>query len=154
MCRITLLVALSFLLCYKAFAYEEKDIGCLVEAVYFEARSESLTGQVAVATTILNRANSNNPPKTICEVVHNKVKIRGLINRYRCSYSYWCDVKRKTMTDLTALRQATLAATLSLQGLVVKGTDNVLYYHAQYRKPYWAYEQRYVTRIGNHLFYE
>lgn len=154
MFKVVILVALSFSMCYKAFAHDEKDIGCLIEAIYFEARSEPIAGQIAVATTIVNRTSNKNFQKTICDVVHNKVKIRGMIGRYRCSYSYWCDTKRKTMTDPAAVGQATLAATLSLQGLVAKGTDNVLYYHALYRKPYWAYEQKYITRIGNHLFYE
>jgi len=154
MFKVAILVALSFFLCYKAFAHEKKDIECLIEAIYFEARSEPLIGQIAVATTILNRAGNNNFQKTICSVVQNKTKIRGSMGRYRCSYSYWCEVKKKTMAERPAVEQATLAANLSLQGLVAKGTDNVLYYHTLHRKPYWAYGQKYTTRIGNHLFYE
>ena len=34
-----------------------KDVTCLVEALYFESRGESFSGQLAVATVILNRVN-------------------------------------------------------------------------------------------------
>lgn len=42
---------------------------CLSEAIYYEARSESLIGQKAVAEVILNRRKSKHFPNTICEVV-------------------------------------------------------------------------------------
>ena len=41
---------------------------CLTTAVYFEARSEPLLGQLAVATVILNRVKSSN--SSICGVVY------------------------------------------------------------------------------------
>src|SRR5215204_2812022 len=43
---------------------------CLAQAVYFEARSESELGQLAVATVILNRAKTEHYPSSICGVVY------------------------------------------------------------------------------------
>src|SRR5262249_13224301 len=42
---------------------------CLAKAVYFEARGESLEGQLAVAQVIMNRAASGIYPPSICGVV-------------------------------------------------------------------------------------
>ena len=50
---------------------------CLVEAIYFEARSESFSGQLAVATVILNRVKSTIFPNTICKVVKEGIYYDG-----------------------------------------------------------------------------
>lgn len=47
----------------------DEESKCLAGAVYFEARAESLEGQLAVAEVVLNRAASGEYPATICEVV-------------------------------------------------------------------------------------
>ena len=46
------------------------NFNCLVEAVYHEARSESLLGMLSVANVILTRKENSNFPNTICQVVH------------------------------------------------------------------------------------
>lgn len=48
-----------------------KQISCVAETIYSEARGESLTGQLAVGHTIMNRVNHifNKPP---CAVVHQQ----------------------------------------------------------------------------------
>ena len=47
------------------------ELRCLSEAIYFEARGESLEGQYAVGEVIINRMISNSFPKSICGVVSN-----------------------------------------------------------------------------------
>ena len=42
---------------------------CLALAVYFEARSEPIAGQLAVAQVIENRVASRHYPDNACEVV-------------------------------------------------------------------------------------
>ena len=59
---------------------------CLARAVYFEARSESQLGQLAVATVILNRARDVNYPSSICGVVY-----QGASRRNACQFSFACD---------------------------------------------------------------
>ena len=55
------------------FAYaasQTKERRCLAEAIYYEARSESTTGQMAVAEVVLNRVRHRAYPMTICDVVY------------------------------------------------------------------------------------
>ena len=59
---------------------------CLAQAVYFEARSESVLGQLAVATVILNRAKAENYPSSICGVVY-----QGASHLNACQFSFACD---------------------------------------------------------------
>lgn len=42
---------------------------CLASNIYFEARSEPIAGQIAVAEVTLNRVTSQDYPNNICEVV-------------------------------------------------------------------------------------
>ena len=47
----------------------DQQTNCLATAVYFEARGESLEGQLAVARVVMNRAASGRYPPDWCSVV-------------------------------------------------------------------------------------
>jgi len=59
---------------------------CLSEAVYYEARSESSSGQLAVADVVKNRVASKHYPNTICGVVY-----QGAHRPFACQFSFACD---------------------------------------------------------------
>ena len=59
---------------------KSNDLDCLVEAVYYEARSEGVIPKIAVANVILQRVKSKQYPSTICEVVHQGKHSRGRIS--------------------------------------------------------------------------
>ena len=46
-----------------------RDLTCLAQAIYFEARGEALAGQLAVGAVIVNRAGSDRYPSDYCGVV-------------------------------------------------------------------------------------
>ena len=50
----------------------QRDLQCLAEALYFEARGEGSQGQRAVAEVILNRVDHPRFPKTVCGVVNQR----------------------------------------------------------------------------------
>ena len=47
----------------------ETALMCMALNIFFEARSEPIQGQIAVAEVTLNRVASDDYPNTICEVV-------------------------------------------------------------------------------------
>ncbi|MEN3377818.1 MAG: hypothetical protein V7604_3173, partial [Hyphomicrobiales bacterium] len=51
-------------------AKRQKAEKCLANAVYFEARSEPVRGQIAVAQVVMNRAFSGYYPNDVCGVVY------------------------------------------------------------------------------------
>lgn len=59
---------------------------CLAEALYFEARGESIRGQFAVAEVILNRVDSPLFPNTVCGVIN-----QGTGRKFACQFTYTCD---------------------------------------------------------------
>jgi len=124
------------------------ELVCLAMAVYFEARSEPLIGQVAVAEVVSNRVESPRYPDTPCEVV-----TQGGLSRNRCQFSYWCDGKPEIISDAAAWRRAKVAVTLALNGAIDTGIGDATHYHASYVKPYWQTAFKHVGTIGWHEFY-
>lgn len=122
---------------------------CLAKAVYFEARSESELGQLAVAKVVLNRVKDPNYPKTICGVVY-----QGSDRRNSCQFSFACDgipdeVKSKAAWDRSKkVAQKAIAGDQTIR--VIGAATN---YHADYVRPKWAKEMRKLIKIGRHIFY-
>ena len=96
----------------------EEEIGCLVEAVYFEARGESLAGKVAVINVILERVDSRYFPNSICGVVHDGVYREGMPVKYKCAFSYWCDGKPERYGNLRDLGEVKKAVEFFIKNKV------------------------------------
>jgi len=145
------------LTCSTAKAIDRpEDMGCLVEAIYFEGRSESTSGMLAIGIVILNRVRSDNYPNTICDVVHDGHYWNGNPVKYKCAFTYWCDGKPERYNNIRALAKVQEVVILLMDGVTIEGIDFATHYHANYVSPYWAYSEDfiYVGRIGRHLFYE
>ena len=135
---------------------------CLALNVYFEARSESIAGQLAVAHVVMNRVESPKYPNNVCNVVkqgpiskwwkeeHGKeVPIRN-----RCQFSWWCDGKSDVPTDMQAWDTAMRVATLVASGDLYDITDGATHYHAVYVQPSWSKDHYNIITIGEHVFYK
>ena len=125
---------------------------CLTTAVYFEARSESTLGQLAVATVILNRVQTSN--FSICGVVYKGA------NRFNaCQFSFACDGKPDHVNDARAWKTAIEVTNLAIAGdtTIMGGPMQVLAgatnYHADYVNPNWSKSLTRLTQIGRHIFY-
>ena len=127
---------------------------CLATAVYFEARSESQLGQLAVATVILNRVKASNSPSSICGVVY-----RGASRLNACQFSFACDGKADLVDDARAWKTAHAVTALALadDSKIKDGPMQILAtatnYHADYVDPYWSKSLNRLTKIGRHIFY-
>ena len=117
---------------------------CLRQALYFEARGETIQGQFAVAEVILNRVDSPAFPGTVCGVVHAK-------GGGECAFSYVCQ-GLSTMSDPVSRDRAGRIARVMLDGAPRDLTDGATYFHANYVSPNWGDLVR-TAAIGAHLFY-
>jgi spore germination cell wall hydrolase CwlJ-like protein len=125
-----------------------QELACLTEALYFEARGESVEGQFAVAEVILNRADSKYYPNTVCGVVHqNKERLNS------CQFSYACDGQPEEFHNKKSHRTAKKIARLMLMGHRRNLTSFATHYHADYVNPRWAKSLEKTTKIGVHIFY-
>ncbi|WP_137112703.1 cell wall hydrolase [Rhodobacter sp. SY28-1] len=118
---------------------------CLTEALYFEARGESLDGQIAVAEVILNRVDSPLYPRTVCGVV----KQRG---GGGCQFSYVCTGKKK-MREKGAADLSGRIARAMLDGAPRVLTAGATHFHTRGVKPSWSKRFSRTAAIGAHLFY-
>jgi spore germination cell wall hydrolase CwlJ-like protein len=123
---------------------------CLARAVYFEARSESEIGQMAVAKVVLNRVKSPDYPNTICGVVY-----QGSQRRNSCQFSFACDGLPDDIKQPAAWANSKRIAQKALAGdaKVAAMLSGVTNYHADYVKPKWARSMRKAVKIGRHIFY-
>ncbi|OYX17967.1 MAG: hypothetical protein B7Z04_13485 [Rhodobacterales bacterium 32-66-9] len=119
---------------------------CLTEALYFEARGESLDGQIGVAEVILNRVDSPLYPRSVCGVV----KQRG---GGGCQFSYVCDGRSDRMRDKVSADRAGRIARAMLDGAPRLLTGGATYFHARGVRPSWSKRFPMTAAIGAHLFY-
>lgn len=123
---------------------------CLSEAIYFEARGESLAGQVAVGEVVLNRVDDARFPLTICGVTHQGAR-DGVL--HSCQFSYECDGEPETIADREAFARAGKIAHLLMEGRPRVLTQAATFYHAISVRPGWARRLVRSARIGDHIFY-
>ncbi len=126
----------------------ERELHCLTEAIYYEARGESIEGQIAVAEVIINRVDSKRYPDSVCGVVS-----QGEERLNSCQFSYKCDGEPERMSDKNARHRARDVAILILKGERRSLTDRATHYHATYVNPYWSKKLKKTAQHGTHVFY-
>jgi N-acetylmuramoyl-L-alanine amidase len=121
----------------------DQQTTCLATAVYFEARGESLEGQLAVAHVVMNRAASLKYPPDWCSVVKQPAQFSFVRNGQF----------PRVDTTSDAWRKAQAVAELAAANIVPSVGSDVLWYHADYVAPSWGHRLSVVEKIGAHIFY-
>jgi spore germination cell wall hydrolase CwlJ-like protein len=124
------------------------DETCLAQAVYFEARSQSLEGQQAVAQVVMNRKGKARYADTVCGVVY-----QGSERATGCQFTFTCDGSLRQPDDAVAWDRARDVARKALAGYVYTPLAEATHYHAAYVTPYWSSASSRIRRIGDHIFY-
>jgi len=123
---------------------------CLAEALYFEARGESVKGQFAVAEVIMNRADHGNFPESVCGVI-NQGTASG--RKYQCQFTYNCDGVTNRIHEKDAYERVMKVAHLTLDGAPRELTDGATHYHTKAVSPRWSRTFPRTATIGVHHFY-
>jgi len=122
---------------------------CLTEALYFEARGETVQGIHAVAEVILNRVDSRDYPNSVCGVVN-----QGNTNRlHGCQFTYNCDGIPNRISERGAWNAVGQVAAQMLAGAPRNLTDGATHYHTRAVRPSWARVFPQTAAVGSHLFY-
>jgi hypothetical protein len=124
--------------------FSDEDRVCMAKNIYFEARNESLKGQMAIALVTLQRVRDPRYPNTVCGVVYDNKQFSwywdGLPDRIRNVTSY---------DDIALLASAMLDTDTAIHDFTYGST----HYHADYVDPYWNEFMVYKATIDTHLFY-
>jgi len=126
---------------------ESRDLDCLAQAVYYEARGETPSGQAAVAQVVLNRVRHPSFPKSICAVVFQGARTSG------CQFSFACDGASHHPTESAAWRRAEQVAAKALDGAVMAEVGNATHFHVAGLSADWGPHLLKVAQIGSHVFY-
>ena len=126
----------------------DKQMSCLAEALYFEARGEPIKGQLAVGEVILNRVEDARYPSSICRVVN-----QGTGRRFACQFTYTCDGKLETVHERKPYEIALKIAKILLTTHDRKLTRGSTHYHSNYVDPKWSKKFERVAKFGRHIFY-
>lgn len=128
---------------YSTTAQLDEETNCLATAVYFEARGESLEGQLAVARVVMNRAASGRYASDWCGVVKQPAQ-----------FSFVRHGQFPAIDNASAAwGKAEAIARLAVANVVPSVDSNVLWYHADYVAPRWGHQLNVVEKIGAHIFY-
>lgn len=120
-------------------AYNQDEVYCLTQTIYFESRGEPIAGQLAVGLVVLNRVDSSEFPETICTVI-----------KQRCQFSWYCDGKSDKLPDTRAAKLAKHIALVLMSKTIPDFTQGALFFHAKELTPQFSEK---TIAIGNHIFY-
>ena len=130
------------------------DVYCLRQNIFFEARNQTVEGQVAVAWVTLNRLDNSIYPDTICGVVKQaKRDSSGKVIRNMCHFSWYCDGKSDKPKNTKAYAKALMIAHGVYHGNLDDFVEGATHYHAHYVTPEWAKTKTMTVRINDHIFY-
>ena len=117
------------------------ELACLAGAIYFEAKGETLAGQLAVGRVIIARSRSGRFPASYCGVVYQ-----------RSQFSF---VQGHGMPSINksgrAWTEAARIARIAHEGSWKSPVEGALFFHAARVSPNWRLTR--LARIDNHIFY-
>lgn len=118
-----------------------RELHCLAGAVYFESKSESLAGQLAVGRVVVARSKSGRFPNSYCGVVFQ-----------RSQFSF---VRGNAMPAIAKSsrqwKNAVAIAQIAHANTWRSPAEGALFFHATYVSPGWRLTR--VARVDNHVFY-
>lgn len=118
-----------------------RELECLAVGIYYEAKSESLQGQLAVGHVIANRAESGRFPSSYCGVLFQ-----------RSQFSF---IHGRTLPHVPRAsrdwQEAVAIAKIVDQQLHPSPMGKALFFHARRVSPGWKLTR--VGTLGNHVFY-
>ena len=118
-----------------------RELNCLAGAIYFEAKGESLPGQLAVGRVIVARSKSGRFPDSYCGVVYQ-----------RSQFSFVCGTGMPVIDKRSRnWKNATAIAQIAHAGAWRSPVEGALYFHAAYVSPGWRLTR--MARVDNHVFY-
>ncbi|WP_341850080.1 cell wall hydrolase [Sphingomonas immobilis] len=119
---------------------QSDELTCLAGAIYFEAKGEPLSGQLAVGEVILNRTKSGRFPRSVCSVVTQPGQ-----------FAFVRGGQVPAIAPNSQYRTALAVARVALADAWDSPAPDALYFHARRVAPKWG--RATVAAIGNHVFY-
>lgn len=118
-----------------------KELECLAGAIFFEAKSETLAGQLAVGRVVIARSQSGRFPASYCGVVYQPSQFSFIRGRQMPS------INRSSRDWQDAVKIAVIAD----KGTWKSPVEGAMFFHAAHVSPRWGKTR--MARIDGHIFY-
>jgi N-acetylmuramoyl-L-alanine amidase len=122
---------------------DAREVHCLAEVAFYEARGESERGQRMVMDVVLNRVAHPDYPKTVCGVIRQ----RGQFT-YRRSPRAMAERGGRAAWE-RSVRMAAFRLSGRLPPLTQEATH---FYNPRLARPEWARRGQLVAQVGDHAF--
>lgn len=147
---------------YNQYIAYRREVECLRDNIFYEARNQSIRGQQAVGFVTVNRTRNQFFPDTVCGVVYDgKRDANGNVKRGQCQFTWTCAARKPSVNwdhpgERLAFIQAERLAEKILSGQLDNFIENVTHYHADHVSPAWTDSPRmvHVATVGDHVFYK
>ena len=130
-------------------ATRARELACLAEVIYHEARGEPVKAAIATGQTVINRALSGAYPPSLCAVVQQRRGSDG-----NCQYAFVCDGFTGLAKEPADWKLAQELAEKLIAGEVwLPELGPATHLHPIAEHPAWADHLTRVKRIGGLVFY-
>ena len=142
---------ISFKMSSATAEVRNKQLDCLAKNIYYEAGMEPFEGKVAIAQVVINRTESGQFPRDICQVVYQK---NVVYDKVLCQFSWYCENASAIKPRNAAVYHESelVARQVLLENFRLPSLTKALYFHGKQINPKWDREK--VAVIGNHIFYK
>ena len=120
--------------------FSNQQLLCLADTIYFEGRSEPISGQIEIGYATVERTKQEGFPDTICGVVKQKGQ-----------FSWYSKHRMYRIKDEDAWKRALLIARGVRIGVLPNKYKGATHFHAKSVHPGW--KMRYAGMAGHHKFY-
>jgi len=120
---------------------------CLALNMFFEARQEPISGQLAVAEVTLNRVADDRYPNTVCDVVWEDKQFSWTHDGVHDDPTRMSYLDRQAWSTMLEIAEEVLDTPAILPGI------SATHYHSVKVSPFWTNHYDLDGRIGNHVFY-
>ncbi len=117
------------------------ELECLAGAIFFEAKSESLAGQLAVGRVVIARSQSGRFPASYCGVVYQPSQFSFIRGRSMPA------INRASRDWQEAVKIAVIAD----QGTWKSPVEGAMFFHATHVSPRWGKVR--MAKVDGHIFY-
>lgn len=128
-------------------AYTAKDLKCLQENIFFEARNQEILGMTLVGAVTMQRTQSPEFPASICEVVYQKAQFSWTNHKHKLNLNNVIEARAWNLSGKVA------KAVLTDNGKLDELYKGVVYYHKTTVHPKWSTKMQKEFVFKDHIFY-
>ena len=133
--------------------YQQQQINCLSEALWYEARGEGFKGMLTVANVIANRVKHSKYPNDYCSVISQPKQFSYKHQFNKSTVQKWNKECRKSSNNSTCATIHHVATIVVKDQYIPIFDDTTMWYHTTKVKPKWSASKQKIAVIGKHVFF-